>query len=60
LQILTVNDRIPEGRGIIYLVGQITEMNDVAHHPNRLVERTELVITTSQTNTHSKMRIAEL
>lgn len=26
------------------LIGQIVEMNYVAHHPNRLVERTEFVI----------------
>ena len=27
-----------------YLVGQSIEMNNVPHHPNRLVEWTELVI----------------
>jgi hypothetical protein len=35
-------------------------MNYVAHHPNRLVEGTELVISASHTNIHSRMRTAEL
>ena len=30
--------------GLIYLIGQSREMDNVAHHPNRLVERAEFVI----------------
>jgi len=32
-----------------YLIGQIVEMDNVTHHPNRLVEGTEFVISITVT-----------
>lgn len=36
-------------RGTSYLIGQIIEMDNIAHHPNRLVEGAELIISVTAT-----------
>lgn len=51
----TVCQELRNSRWVLYLIGQIIIMDYVAHHPNRLVERTEFIISIATTKEKNKI-----